>query len=351
MNFPRTLNQWYRSNKRHLPWRNTTDPYKVWLSEIILQQTRVDQGMSYYLKFIEHFPTVQDLAAASEDQVLKLWQGLGYYSRARNLHSTAKTITENHLGIFPKNYKELLKLKGVGPYTAAAIASFCFDEPRAVVDGNVYRVLARVHGEFEPIDTNSGKKRFQELADEAMDEENPGEHNQAMMEFGATHCTPKLPKCISCPFNKVCVAFRTDQVELLPQKSKKQKVKHVFFNYLVFVENDHIWLRKREGNGIWKNLHDFPLIESETRNQNEWVAREGHQKYGSPIQSKEPTPLENEYVHVLSHRKIHARFFIVNSKPENKPKESLIRVHKDNLDQYAIPKLIDNFLQDNLEMI
>jgi len=351
MNFSRTLNQWYRSNKRDLPWRNTTDPYKVWLSVIILQQTRVDQGMSYYLKFIEHYPTVEGLARASEDQVLKLWQGLGYYSRARNLHSTAKTIAHDYNGIFPNNYKGLLKLKGVGPYTAAAIASFCFGENQAVVDGNVYRVLARIHGEFSPIDTPAGKRRFQQLADEALDPLYPGEHNQAMMEFGATHCTPKSPKCESCPFNKVCIAYRTDQVSLLPQKSKKQKVKDVFFNYLVFAESDHLWLRKRNENGIWKNLHDFPLIESDSRKESDWLARESTEKYGSVKRVQEPIPVEKEYTHVLSHRKIHARFYLVNAGPENNAEENLIRVHKSKIGDFAIPRLIENFFEDHPELI
>ncbi|MFZ6050829.1 A/G-specific adenine glycosylase [Halocola ammonii] len=350
MDFSRALIQWYRRHKRDLPWRNTSDPYKVWLSEIILQQTRVDQGMSYYEKFVDHFPTVNDLAQSTEDQVLKLWQGLGYYSRARNLHATSKMVVNNYNSQFPNSYKDLLKLKGVGPYTAAAIASFCFGEAKAVVDGNVYRVLARIYGEFTPIDSTAGKKLFQQKADEVIDNDDPGEHNQAMMEFGATHCTPKNPDCDSCPFNKVCIAHRTNQVAALPQKSKKQKVKHVFFNYLVFSEDDHIWLRKRSGNGIWKNLHDFPLIESEVEKEQQWLVKESNEKYGRVKDSSNPIPVEREYTHVLSHRKIHARFYVVNSQPQEDASEKLIRVHKSKLDEFAIPRLIENFVNDHPEL-
>ena len=350
MDFSRTLNQWYRRNKRDLPWRNTSDPYKVWLSEIILQQTRVDQGMSYYEKFVESFPTVNDLAQASEDQVLKLWQGLGYYSRARNLHTTAKIIVNDYNGQFPDNYKDLLNLKGVGPYTAAAISSFCFGEARAVVDGNVYRVLARIYGEFTPIDSTAGKKLFQQMADEVIDNENPGEHNQAMMEFGATHCTPKNPACDSCPFNKVCIAHRTNQVELLPQKSKKQKVKKIYFSYLVFADNDYIWLRKRSGKGIWKNLHDFPLIESETEQKSDWLARESRAKYGRIEEASKPIAVNKEYVHLLSHRKIHAKFYVVQTGPEKNASEDLIRVHKSKLEEFAVPRLVENFMNDHPEL-
>lgn len=350
MTFSNELRQWYRSNKRDLPWRQTTDPYRVWLSEIILQQTRVDQGISYYRKFVRSFPDVHHLAKASEDQVLKLWQGLGYYSRARNLHATAKLISSHYNGKFPGNYTELLNLKGIGPYTAAAIASFCFDEPRAVVDGNVYRVISRIFGLSDFIDTPQGKRIFQQKANELLDTSNPGEHNQAIMEFGAIHCTPRTPNCNSCPFNKVCVALQTESIAGLPQKSKKQKVKEVFFNYLVFRSQEHLWIKKREGNGIWQNLYDFPMMETDKAKENSWVARESSVRYGNEGELK-PKPASKEYTHLLSHRKIHARFFIIQSTPEPSDSEKLIKIHKSEIGEYAVPRLIENFLDDHPELL
>lgn len=264
MKFSKTLIQWYLQNKRDLPWRNDTNPYTIWLSEIILQQTRVAQGLPYYLKFIESFPTVFDLAIADEEEVLKLWQGLGYYSRARNLHSTAKQIAFEFNGVFPNNYHGLLKLKGIGEYTAAAIASFAYNENVAVVDGNVFRVLSRYFNVATDIASAAAKKEFSQLAFELLPMGNASEFNQAIMEFGALHCVPRNPNCSNCVFNDSCMALQKKKVAQLPVKSKKLKVRKRFFNYLVFFDDDtQTLLYKRTQKGIWHNLYEFPLIETE----------------------------------------------------------------------------------------
>ena len=248
-----------------MPWRNTTNPYYIWLSEIILQQTRVAQGTSYYLKFIEHFSTIQDLANADEQLVLKLWQGLGYYSRARNLHFTAQHIVNDLDGKFPNTYKELVKLKGVGDYTASAIASICFNESTAVVDGNVYRLLSRYYGIKTPINSSQGIKEFKELAQRLIDQNNPATHNQAIMEFGARMCRPQNPDCETCPFNDSCVALELKKIKELPVKDKKSKIRKRFFNYIVLLTDDgKTILNQRTEKGIWRNLYEFPLIESDS---------------------------------------------------------------------------------------
>ncbi|HET8808815.1 MAG TPA: A/G-specific adenine glycosylase, partial [Flavobacteriaceae bacterium] len=264
MNFSEKLIDWYLPQKRELPWRNTVDPYKIWLSEIMLQQTRVAQGLPYYEVFLENFPAVFDLAKASEEKVLKLWQGLGYYSRARNMHFTAKYIAEEKNGEFPKTASGLLKLKGIGDYTAAAIASICFGEPVPVVDGNVYRALSRIFGIETPIDSTLGKKEFKQLAHQLIDPKKPAEHNQALMEFGALQCKPKNPLCETCPFQNSCMALQLGKIEKLPVKTKKIKTTLRHFNYLVFVsKNKQTLLQQRTGKGIWQNLYEFPLLESE----------------------------------------------------------------------------------------
>ena len=264
MTFSNILIKWYLQNKRDMPWRNTTNPYYIWLSEIILQQTRVEQGTAYYLKFVEIFPTVYDLASAKESEVLKLWQGLGYYSRARNLHFTGNYIVNELNGQFPSTYNEILKLKGVGDYTASAIASFCFDEPTAVVDGNVYRVLSRFFDIETPINSTKGIKYFKELAQELIDVDNAATHNQSIMEFGARMCKPQNPDCEICPLNDKCLALQQNKIKSLPVKDKKIKLKKRFFNYLVLVSSDEkTILNLREGKGIWQGLYEFPLVESE----------------------------------------------------------------------------------------
>ena len=255
MNFSNQLVFWYLQNKRDLPWRKTQNPYHIWLSEIILQQTRVDQGLNYYYKFIQNYPTVASLAAATQEEVLKLWQGLGYYSRARNLHETAKIVCSEFNENFPSTYDELISLKGIGDYTASAIASICFDKPTAVVDGNVYRFLARYFNIATPINRSDGIKEFKKLAQELIDVEKPGTHNQAMMEFGARICKPVNPDCENCVFNSSCLGLIEKTVKALPVKLKKIKVRRRYFNYLVIeTPNNATFLHKRT-KGIWKNLY------------------------------------------------------------------------------------------------
>lgn len=263
VHFQRELINWYQQNKRDLPWRNTTDPYKVWLSEIILQQTRVDQGRPYFERFVKTYPTVTDLAGATEEEVLNLWKGLGYYSRARNLHKTANQVKNQFKGVFPDSYKDLITLTGIGPYTAAAIASFCFNEPRAVLDGNVFRVLSRLHNIATPINTTAGFKEFSKLANSFLNKEDPATHNQAIMEFGALQCTPKKPNCELCCFNVECLSLKNDVVSVRPQKLKKLKKRTRFFFYTVLCDYDAktVFLKKRTKKDIWQNFYDFHLME------------------------------------------------------------------------------------------
>lgn len=264
MNFSKSLIQWYLQNKRDLPWRNTIDPYFIWLSEIMLQQTRVAQGLPYFLRFTEAFPAVFDLAKADEEQVLKLWQGLGYYSRARNLHKTAQQVAFEFNGKFPANYAELLKLKGIGEYTAAAIASFAYNESVPVVDGNVYRVLSRYFEVETDIASSGAKKEFTQLAAELLPAGEANLFNQAIMEFGALQCVPKNPDCANCIFNNSCAALQKKKVAQLPIKSKKVKVRTRFFTYLVFEDEvNNTLIQKRTQKGIWHNLYEFPLLETD----------------------------------------------------------------------------------------
>lgn len=262
MEFSDHLLNWYAKNKRELPWRSSVDPYRIWLSEIILQQTRIAQGIPYYERFVNAFPTVHDMAGASEAEVLKLWQGLGYYSRARNLLATARNVSRERGGEFPNTYKGLLELKGVGPYTAAAIASICFQEAVPVVDGNVYRVLSRYFGEDTPIDTSSGQQRFRALAREVMAPDEIRDYNQAIMEFGAMQCTPRKPDCDTCPLADSCVALGTQRIDSLPVKAGKTVVRKRNFHYLVPVDkNGNTWMEPRTTSGIWQGLYQFPLLE------------------------------------------------------------------------------------------
>ncbi len=342
MNLSKTLISWYLKNKRDLPWRNTVDPYYIWLSEIILQQTQVVQGLPYYEAFVDTYPTVQDLANASEEQVLKLWQGLGYYSRARNLHFTAKYVANELNGTFPKTHKELLTLKGVGEYTASAISSICYQEPKAVVDGNVYRVLARVYGIDVPINTPKGVKLFSELAQEELDVLAPDTHNQAIMEFGARHCTPKKPKCESCVFAFKCVALQEKTVATLPIKLKKITVKKRYFNYIIPIINQKdTLLRRRDLKGIWANLYEFPLVETvQNASENEIVAAISTQKI---IKTPFEIRLYNDspVVHKLTHRHIYAKFWIVIS---DDPSADSIPIK--TLENYPVPVLIANFIKE-----
>jgi len=340
MIFSKQLTYWYLHNKRDLPWRATANPYTIWLSEIILQQTRVDQGMSYYFKFIKNFPTVFDLAAASEEQVLKLWQGLGYYSRARNLHFSAKYIVDELHGEFPSTYKELLKLKGVGDYTASAIASICFNEPTAVVDGNVYRVLARYFGIDFTINSSAGIKIFKQLAQELIDDKNPGTHNQAIMEFGALMCKPSNPDCGICPLNSSCFALSKNRIKELPVKEKKAKIKTRHFNYLVIQSSDKKTKIVKRETGIWRNLYEFPLIEtSDIIDEKQLVE---HKLYKELFCDSAVTVAlfdEEVLVHKLTHQHIYTKFWVVNTTASDH-----FSIPWNTIKKYPVPALIDNFL-------
>jgi A/G-specific adenine glycosylase len=313
MKFSNLLVQWYLQNKRDLPWRNTTDPYRIWLSEIILQQTRVAQGLPYYLRFIDAFPTVFDLAQASEESVLKLWQGLGYYSRARNLHATAQQVAFDRDGVFPKSYVELLELKGIGVYTASAIASFSHEEKVAVVDGNVFRVLSRYFAVETDIGSSGAKKEFTELATALLPEKHSSVFNQAIMEFGALQCVPKSPNCDICVFNDSCLALKKNWVSKLPIKEKRTKVRSRYFNYLVFKDaTQKLLLQKRTDKGIWHNLYEFPLLETDENMTEEQVLLQIQNQtfVSNPIRAigmHHGEPI----LHKLSHQHLHIRFWEV----------------------------------------
>ena len=311
MIFSKALIKWYLQNKRDLPWRNTTNPYPIWLSEIMLQQTRVAQGMPYFLSFTTAFPTVFDLAEASEEQVLKLWQGLGYYSRARNLHKTAQYVATELSGVFPETYIDLLKLKGVGEYTAAAIASFSYNEAVPVVDGNVFRVLSRYFDVETDIAQASAKKEFAVLAFEVMPKDNPAIFNQAIMEFGALQCVPKSPDCSICIFNESCAALQKNKVDQLPVKSKKLKVRNRYFNYLVLEdETGNTIVQKRTDKGIWHNLYEFPLIETEKEEDFDAVTVYLQTNFRDHYQVKSLLEYnEKSILHKLSHQHLHIKFW------------------------------------------
>lgn len=336
--FQRLIVQWYRLNKRDLPWRNTIDPYFIWLSEIILQQTRVAQGLSYYIKFTENFPTVFDLANASEHEVLNLWQGLGYYSRARNLHATAKKIAFELNGVFPNEYTEIKKLKGVGDYTAAAIASFSFDLPHSVVDGNVYRVLSRIFDIDLPIDSTQGKKYFAELAQENLPTDSLSIYNQAIMEFGALQCTPANPSCETCPLVEICLARINDVISERPVKTKKTKTRNRYFHYLIFKNQENVILMKREKKDIWQHLYEFPIIETQNETSFNEMNTIFEKEFGTrAIDSTEPI------THILSHQKIIAQFYIFNQFPL-KIESNQIVIKYDEIQNFPLSRLIDRFL-------
>ncbi len=341
MIFSQKILLWYAKNKRTLPWRSTRDPYRIWLSEIMLQQTRVAQGQPYYLKFIGQFPTVNDLANASEERVLKLWQGLGYYSRARNLHATAKMVVSDYGGNFPETYEELKKLKGVGDYTASAIASICFNEPEPVVDGNVYRVLSRFYGVELPINSSKGVGFFKELAREVMDVENIRDYNQGIMEFGAMQCTPKNPDCSVCPLNDGCIALQKNKVGELPVKINKTRVKNRYFNYLVFIDpNNKSLLNQRKGKGIWQNLWEFPLLETNKKiNINELGT-----KYENVVSIDDKPDIyqfnQKEIIHKLSHQHLHTKFWIFKTQMDLKD-----GIAFSTLKNYPVPVLIADFIK------
>lgn len=342
MNFTYKITNWYSINKRDLPWRKTQNPYHIWLSEIILQQTQVKQGLSYYEAFVNFFPTVNHLANATQEQVLKLWQGLGYYSRARNLHDTAQFIVSELEGVFPNNYANLLKLKGVGEYTASAIASICFNEPKAVVDGNVYRVLSRYFGIETPINSTKGIKEYKLLAQSLINYENPGQYNQGIMEFGALQCKPQNPDCNICPLNAGCVALQKKMVATLPVKLKKTKVEIKYFNFLVFISNNRKTIfEKRNSAGIWQNLYQFPLIETQEPANLEQIKNNTiFKNYVANGLYDIRSYNDNTIIHKLTHRHLHTKFWIVEI--DQLPEFS---ISFEKIKQYPTPRLISRFLE------
>ncbi len=339
------LIEWYEKNKRELPWRNTKNPYYIWLSEIILQQTRVNQGLQYYQRFVENFPTIELLAQAPLDRVLKLWQGLGYYSRARNLHQTANIIVYSYNGTFPTTYNELLKLKGVGPYTAAAIASMAFEEPVPVVDGNVMRVFTRLFGIITDVRKEVTKKEVFQLSLQFVNQKNASVYNQAVMEFGALKCTPAQPDCTTCPFSNSCFACQQQKVHEIPFKSPPKKQVHRYFNYLLVQSNDHFFIEQRTGNDIWHLLHQLPLIETaKNTDPIEIIHHDRWSKWFKDI-NVQFSLYDEQFKHVLSHQIIHARFFKVKiTSPEFKLPAGWIPIGFDEFENYAVPRLIDRFI-------
>ncbi len=342
--FSTLLLKWHeKDNNRQMPWKGEKDAYRIWLSEIILQQTRVEQGLEYYHNFLHNFPTIKDLAAADEKKIFKLWEGLGYYSRCRNLIATARFITQNLDGIFPDTYEGILNLKGVGPYTAAAIASFAFNQSHAVVDGNVYRVLARVFAIEDAIDSTTGKKRFNQLANDLLDQEQPGKYNQAIMDFGATICKPMAPLCDQCIFQKHCIAYATNKVQLLPVKEKKIRQRSRFFYFFIFRHGHKIAIRERTGKDIWQHLHEFPMVELPQGNATDsavaealnlkWISNKRLVKAGPVI-----------YRQKLTHQSITAIFIntLVNELPDALKNYNWVEISK--LSAYSFPKIINDYL-------
>jgi A/G-specific adenine glycosylase len=341
------LQYWYLKNKRNLPWRNTNSAYTIWLSEIILQQTRVEQGLPYFLNFIKNYETIIQFANADVNDILKLWQGLGYYSRARNMHVTAQIIRDDYNGEFPNNYNELIKLKGIGPYTAAAIASFAFNEAKAVVDGNVYRVIARFAGIYTDINSTQGKKEFAAAAQQLLDLENPATHNQAMMELGAMVCKPQNPNCLSCPIYENCFAFSVNQQGNLPVKIKNIKIKERFFNYLIFEFDDKTYLKQRGPKDIWQGLFEFPMLEMpllcneadvfEALVKNDFINQE---------QSVEIQFLEN-YKHILTHQILFASFWKITCKTKPSLPKDYFEIKIAEIKNYAVPKLLEKLISND----
>lgn len=325
------LLKWYGKNKRDLPWRRNPQAYRIWLCEIIMQQTRISQGISYYEKFVKAYPTPADLAAAPEDEVLKLWQGLGYYSRARNLHAAAKSMN----GKFPTTYEGVRALKGVGDYTAAAICSIAYNMPYAVVDGNVFRVLSRVFGIQTPIDSTDGKKEFSMLAQKLLDKKNPGDFNQALMDLGALVCTPQAPQCKKCPFEKKCVARLKNQVEKFPVKTQKIKISTRYFHYIYVEQGKFLWLHKRSGKDIWQNLYELPLVETPDDKliPPAWTNEVKIMSVGKPVK------------HVLSHQIIYARLYKVKISPSRKLPADFLRISRTDFPKYAISRLVQKLVE------
>ncbi len=344
--FRKRLISWYLENNRPLPWSKTHDPYSIWLREVILQQTRVEQGASYYQKFLNHYPTIVDLANSSLEEVFKDWEGLGYYSRARNLHTAAKQIVNDYDGILPPESSELKKLKGVGKYTAAAIASIAFNEPIAVVDGNVYRVIARYLGIRDAIDSSAGQKIFEQAATDLLWKKNPGKYNQAIMEFGAQQCVPVNPNCEICPLNNRCSALKDGVVKTLPRKEKSIKIKKRFFNYWVIHFKEEIVVQKRNGKDIWEGLYQFPLFETEKEilTFSELLSKTNHKNISKSITYKKNS---RQKKHLLTNQELHPVFWEINWLGT---KKALLAAFPNSLvltpslaEEFPYPKIIENF--------
>lgn len=348
MDFTALITDWYHTNKRALPWRETRDPYLIWVSEIILQQTRVNQGLDYYLRFVKTFPDVKSLANADEQDVLSIWKGLGYYSRARNMHTAAKIVMESMNGVFPSAYKQLITLKGIGKYTAAAIASICSGEKQAVVDGNVIRVFSRVFGYREPADSTQlyNKIRLKSTALMELQNIDSGTYNQAVMEFGALWCKPKNPLCDLCIFRKECFAFKNSMTEMLPTPKADVKRRKRWLNYLVVIQNDSFLMQKRSTGDIWARLWEFPCVEARKLFSAEEMATESEIRFGSSIFPK-LIAYEKDFRHLLTHREIHARFFICKISdnkhiPAYEPAEF---IPFNSLNALPVSRLVEGFIQ------
>ncbi|NJK96637.1 MAG: A/G-specific adenine glycosylase [Bacteroidales bacterium] len=338
------LINWYLVNKRDLPWRNTSDPYLIWVSEIILQQTRVAQGMPYYYRFIEVFSSVAHLASAPQEQVLKLWQGLGYYSRARNMHLAAKQIVEKYNGLFPDNFKELLKLKGVGEYTAAAVASLAYNEIVPVVDGNVIRVLSRIFGIEEPVDKSSVLKEIKFLATDIIPAKNPALHNQAIMEFGALQCVPLNPECNICPVQENCLAFRYKKTDTIPFKKSKVKVKDRFFYYFIIHNNTHVYFQRRQSGDIWEGLFEFPLVETKSNILPENIPSLAAE-FLLPGVKYRIFGISESIKHILTHQKLFVCFIHINIENlSTKLPDGWLPVPSDKVRDLAVPRVIDRYM-------
>ncbi len=343
------LIEWYKINQRDLPWRHTSNPYYIWLSEVILQQTRIEQGLAYYKRFIQKFPTLKELADSTEEEILKLWQGLGYYTRARNLSLTAKNIVFNLEGVFPDSYSELKKLKGIGDYTAAAIASFAFSRPHAVIDGNVIRVVSRLFAIRESVDTTSGKNEIKRLATSILNYEKPGEHNQAMMELGALVCLPKSPLCSDCPVVSYCVAFKENRQHEFPVKLKKVKIRVRYFNYFFISDGRRFIVVKRSDNDVWRNLYEFPMIESNSLFSYRTVLDNHSVRKMFKFVSPKLADTRINKLHVLTHQKIYARLFwfiIKEEDMDNAAKSGFLITDTLTFQTYPVHRLMELFIND-----
>ncbi len=344
MSFCKQLIQWYSEHQRDLPWRQTKDPYRIWLSETILQQTRVAQGLPYYERFVERFPSVRDLALADEAEVLKLWQGLGYYSRARNLHKAARIIHERYQDRFPEDYDSIRSLPGIGDYTAAAIASFSLDLCYPVMDGNVIRVMSRLHGIFEEASSQSCRKRIMNLLNKAIEPGNAGEFNQAIMEFGALACTPANPACLFCPFQAECHAFRHGIVDQLPVKKKRETLPVYELHYLLIGDEDGLWVRKRGYNDLWRGMFDLPSLPERHRKES------GRDK---AVAAENITGMEflKHYTQTLSHRRLSIFFYKADAgspiaKEALSGQDDCRKVAWKDLCKLAVPKNMEKFFKD-----